>query len=105
MDGRDRKRKKSDTADLENVERRVKKEATAMTTPPPTEEEVDEFFTILNRMRSTVKYLKNNKVGESIIPALEVPPPPDEEVVVDVKVGDNNCVLDLNSIPDEGESD
>lgn len=109
MDGSERKRKKSEMDELDSGGRRMKKEAetttTTTTTPPPTEEEVDEFFTILNRMRATVKYFKNskssntNKVGSSMFPALEIPAPP-EDVAVDVKVTDNNCVLDLNSIPD-----
>ncbi|KAL8124135.1 hypothetical protein AgCh_011950 [Apium graveolens] len=106
MNGSERKRKKSEIDDLDGGGRRMKMEATTTTTtPPPTEEEVDEFFTILNRMRATVKYFKNNKttntnkVGNSMFSALEIPAPP-EDVMVDVKVTDNNCVLDLNSIPD-----
>ncbi|KAK1384050.1 hypothetical protein POM88_021785 [Heracleum sosnowskyi] len=109
MDGSEKKRKKSEMDNLDGGGRRMKKEATTTTTPPPTEEEVDEFFTILNRMRATVKYLKNNKssntnkVGDTVFRALEIPAPPDD-VTVDVKVTDNNCVLDLNSIPD-GDGD
>lgn len=111
MDGSGKKRKKSEIDNLDGGGRRMKKEAaaTTTTTPPPTEEEVDEFFTILNRMRATIKYLKSNKstntnkVGDTNFPALEIPAPP-EGVMADVKVTDNNCVLDLNSIPD-GDSD
>lgn len=38
-----------------------------------------------------------------MFPALEIPVPP-EDVTMDARVTDNNCVLDLNSIPD-GDND
>lgn len=111
MDGSQRKRKKSRSGNVDGNIRRHKKEATTTittttttTTQPPTEEEVDEFFTILNRMRVTVKYLKSNKSantnndGDVILPATELPV--QHEAEVDVKVGDANLVLDLNSLPD-----
>ncbi|KAL1819407.1 hypothetical protein ACET3Z_014276 [Daucus carota] len=112
MDGSQRKRKKSRSGNVDGNSRRHKKEATTTitttttttTTQPPTEEEVDEFFTILNRMRVTVKYLKNNKSvntnndGDVILPATELPVL--HEAKVEDKVGDANLVLDLNSLPD-----
>lgn len=115
MDGSERKRKKSRSGNLDGGGRRHKKEdatvttttTTTTTTPQPTEEEVDEFFTILNRMRVTVKYFMNNRSsninneGDINIPTVELPDL--HEAKVDVKVNKDNFVLDLNSIPD-GES-
>ncbi|KAL8132607.1 hypothetical protein AgCh_008186 [Apium graveolens] len=115
MDGSERKRKRSKSGNIDGGGRRHKKEdvttmtttTTTTTTPQPTEEEVDEFFTILNRMRVTVKYFKNNRSsntnteGDIIIPTVELPEL--HEAKVDVKAGEDNFVLDLNSMPD-GES-
>lgn len=116
MDGSERKRKKTRSGNLDGGGRRYKKEdatvtttTTTTTTPQPTEEEVDEFFTILNRMRVTVKYLKDNRSsninneGDIIIPTVELPEL--HEAKVDVKVNEDNFVLDLNSIPDGESSD
>ncbi|KAK1404291.1 hypothetical protein POM88_003896 [Heracleum sosnowskyi] len=116
MDGSERKRKRSKSGNVDSGSRRHKKEdatvttTTTTTTPQPTEEEVDEFFTILNRMRVTVKYFKNNRSsntnneGDAIIPGVELPELHGSKA--DVKVGADNFVLDLNSLPDgENNSD
>ncbi|KAI3808982.1 hypothetical protein L1987_24946 [Smallanthus sonchifolius] len=55
---------------------------------PPTEDEVDEFFAILRRMREAVKYFEKSKL-----------PDPSREVKKRSEVG----LLDLNTVPDKGE--
>ncbi|KAI3705197.1 hypothetical protein L1987_75431 [Smallanthus sonchifolius] len=54
---------------------------------PPTEDEVDEFFAILRRMREAVKYLEKRKLTDS------------SQEVKRSEVG----LLDLNTVPVEGE--
>ncbi|MFS8012526.1 putative protein NIM1-INTERACTING 2 [Helianthus anomalus] len=67
--------------------------------PPPTEDEVDEFFAILRRMREAVKYYEKEKgVRKLSDPSREV-----EEGEVCVKKRTGVVILDLNTVPDEGE--
>ncbi|KAL8192671.1 hypothetical protein R6Q57_027504, partial [Mikania cordata] len=68
--------------------------------PPPTEDEVDEFFAILRRMREAVKCLKKDKdvVGKLSDPSREAD---DGEVRVKKRTGVST--LDLNTVPDDRE--
>ncbi|KAI3799732.1 hypothetical protein L1987_35032 [Smallanthus sonchifolius] len=68
--------------------------------PPPTEDEVDEFFAILRRMREAVKYFEKDKdvVGKSSDPPREA-----EDGGVCVKKRTGVAALDLNTVPEEGE--
>nr|XP_043634311.1 uncharacterized protein LOC122605425 [Erigeron canadensis] len=67
---------------------------------PPTEDEVEEFFAILRRMREAVKYFEKGKSsgdgGKLPEPSLDG----DDGVK---KRSDSGVLLDLNTVPDEGE--
>ncbi|KAI3748621.1 hypothetical protein L6452_11835 [Arctium lappa] len=66
--------------------------------PAPTEDEVDEFFAILRRMRSmrtAVKYFEKGKLSD--------PSPESGGGDVDKKKTDGGLILDLNTVPDDRE--
>ncbi|XP_073038279.1 uncharacterized protein [Primulina eburnea] len=81
--------------------RAVKEEIEEEVPPPqPTEQEVDEFFTILRRMRVAVKYFKNGGASYNSNAAESAPGP---AVLAEVAEGGGRAErrgFDLNSVPD-----
>ncbi|XP_024978091.1 uncharacterized protein LOC112515475 [Cynara cardunculus var. scolymus] len=65
--------------------------------PAPTEDEVDEFFAILRRMRTAVKYFEKGKLSD---PSRDAAAADDD---VNNKKRTDGALLDLNTVPDERE--
>ncbi|CAH1438441.1 unnamed protein product [Lactuca virosa] len=74
-------------------------EIDSVVVPPPTEDEVDEFFAILRRMREAVKYFEKGNVGCKLSDPSREP----DDGLASVNKGTNVALLDLNTVPDEGE--
>ena len=70
-----------------------------VTVAPPTEDEVEEFFAILRRMRDGIKSLEKGGGG-----GVKLPEAAREGVEGEVRVKKRADVvlLDLNTVPDEG---
>ncbi|MFS7957705.1 putative protein NIM1-INTERACTING 2 [Helianthus anomalus] len=104
--GRDHRRKRSREVDDGSGERKKERETKGkeveiepVVVAPPTEDEVDEFFAILRRMREAVKYFEKGRGGGKVLD-------PSGKVIegeVCVKKREEVVVLDLNTVPDEGE--
>ncbi|KAK4436943.1 hypothetical protein Salat_0028200 [Sesamum alatum] len=60
MEGEKRKRKREEKAEATVPDDRTKQAEAVVVEAPPTEEEVEEFFAILRRMRVAVKYFKKD---------------------------------------------
>ncbi|GKC59966.1 protein NIM1-interacting 2 [Tanacetum coccineum] len=69
-----------------------------VTVAPPIEDEVEEFFAILRRMRDAVKYLEKGGGGVKLPEAAR----DGVEGEVCVKKRTDVVLLDLNTVPDEG---
>lgn len=85
------KRKRSIEADGGSSGSRERKKGREVETDPvvvtpPTDDEVDEFFAILRRMREAIKYFEKGKGGDH-----------------SVKERSNVAVLDLNTVPDDDQ--
>ncbi|XP_055826973.1 uncharacterized protein LOC129895302 [Solanum dulcamara] len=92
---RQKKRKRTENGGANGVDRSrheresAVKENSAVSTPPPSEAEVDEFFAILRRMNVAVKYLqKNAQINNTACSHKRVVPRVD---------------LDLNTLPESGD--
>ncbi|KAK4350009.1 hypothetical protein RND71_029322 [Anisodus tanguticus] len=96
---RQKKRKRTENGDANGGDRsrhtreRAVKENAALSPPPPSEAEVDEFFAILRQMNVAVKYLQKNT--------------PIHPEIDEVAVGHKRVVprgnLDLNALPENGD--
>ncbi|KAI3721404.1 hypothetical protein L2E82_32414 [Cichorium intybus] len=74
-------------------------ESDLVVVPPPTEDEVDEFFAILQRMREAMKYFEKGHGGSKLSDPLREA----DDGLASVKKGTDVALLDLNTVPDEGE--
>nr|GEV06554.1 protein NIM1-interacting 2 [Tanacetum cinerariifolium] len=103
MDKDQRKRSRAVDGGGSDGDRKNEKEAKGkevVVVAPPTDDEVEEFFAILRRMRDAVKYL--GKGGDG---GVKLPVAAREGVEGEVceKKKTDVVLLDLNSVPDDDE--
>ncbi|KAI3454903.1 hypothetical protein Pfo_011566 [Paulownia fortunei] len=114
MDG-ERKRKRAEKAEASRADDQMKRKGreavmetvAADAAPSPTEEEVEEFFAILRRMRVAVKYFEKSAFNSKGVGDGPQDPTAVAAAADGVKVGGKRVVensgLDLNAVP-EAES-
>ncbi|PWA50113.1 protein NIM1-INTERACTING 2 [Artemisia annua] len=91
-------RKRSKTVDGGGSDGDRKKGKEVVSVVPPTEDEVEEFFAILRRMRDAIKYLE--KGGDGGVKLPEAAREGVEGEVCEKKRADV-VLLDLNTVPDD----
>ncbi|XP_076895029.1 uncharacterized protein LOC143547510 [Bidens hawaiensis] len=96
----ERKRKREVDGGGGRRKKEVEKDPVVVT--PPTEEEVDEFFAILRRMREAVKYFEKG-IGGGKLTDRSPEADDDDDGEVCVKKRSDVGLLDLNTVPDDGE--
>ncbi|KAI3463856.1 hypothetical protein Pfo_020519 [Paulownia fortunei] len=88
---KERKRKRVEKGEAVRADARMRIKEKAEVSPPPSEEEVDEFFAILRRMRVAVKYFEkrssNCEGGDGGLQAA-------------ADGGGERAALDLNAVPE-----